>query len=153
MEQLERVFLQAQPDCEAFAELLDLEQQALINRDMPELEKLLSAKAPLVEALARHDLAIRTWCSQIGIAPGDGLEAHIKSSGPSQLIELYAAFQEALQHCQAANLRNARLVRHNQQATGHLLDLLRNQGEASQSVYDRQGVSSRSGNQRNLTKA
>ncbi|GGC87712.1 flagella synthesis protein FlgN [Halopseudomonas salina] len=153
MEQLEKVFLQAQPDCEAFAELLDQEQQALINRDMDELEKLLSAKAPLVDALAHHDLAIRTWCSQIGIAPGDGLEAHIRSSGAATLLEVYSAFQNALQRCQAANLRNARLVRHNQQATGRLLDLLRNQGEASQSVYDRQGVASRSGNQRNLTKA
>ncbi|WP_339845257.1 flagellar protein FlgN [uncultured Halopseudomonas sp.] len=153
MEHLEKVFLQAQPDCEAFAELLDLEQQALVDRDMAELEKLLAAKTPLIEALARHDLAIRTCCTQIGVAPGDGLEAHIKSLGAPTLLERYSAFQDTLQRCQAGNLRNARLVRHNQQATGNLLDLLRNQGETSQSVYDRQGIASRSGNQRNLTKA
>jgi flagella synthesis protein FlgN len=51
-----------------------------------------------------------------------------------------------------ANERNARLIRHSQQATGQLLDLLRNQGESSQNIYDSQGLSSRSGTPRNLTK-
>jgi len=153
MEQMEKVLPQARLDCEAFAELLDQEQQALIDRDMAELEKLLAAKAPLVDALARHDQAIRAWCAQIGVAPGDSLQNHIQSSNNPALLEQYITFQDALQRCQAANLRNARLVRHNQQATGHLLDLLRNQGESSQSVYDRQGLASRSGSQRNLTKA
>ena len=54
MEQMEKVLPQARLDCEAFVELLDQEQQALIDRDMAELEKLLAAKAPLVDALARH---------------------------------------------------------------------------------------------------
>ncbi len=152
MEHMENVFSQAQLDCEAFAELLDQEQQALIDRNMAELETLLAAKTPLVNALAHHDHAIRAWCTQIGVAPGDSLQHYIETSGSPALSERYMAFQDALKRCQAANLRNARLVRHNQQATGHLLDLLRNQGESSQSVYDRQGLASRSGTQRNLTK-
>lgn len=152
MEQMEKALYQAQLDCEAFADLLDQEQQALIDRDMTELERLLAAKAPLVEALARHDQTVRSWCIEIGVAPGDSLKTHIQSIDFPGLLERYTAFQEALQRCQAANLRNARLVRNNQQATGHLLDLLRNQGESSQSVYDRQGLASRTGSQRNLTK-
>lgn len=152
MEHMDKVFAQAQLDCEAFAELLDQEQQALIDRNMSELESLLAAKGPLVDALARHDQAIRAWCTQIGVAPGDSLQKHIETSSSPALAERYTAFQEALKRCQAGNLRNARLVRHNQQATSHLLDLLRNQGESSQSVYDRQGLASRSGTQRNLTK-
>lgn len=152
MEHMDKVFSQAQLDSEAFAELLDQEQQALIDRNMSELENLLSAKAPLVDALARHDYAIRAWCTQIGVTPGESLEQHIKSTESLALAQHYDAFRDALQRCQAANLRNARLVRHNQQATGHLLDLMRNQGESSQSVYDRQGLASRSGTQRNLTK-
>jgi flagella synthesis protein FlgN len=153
MEQMEKLLIQAQLDCEAFAELLDQEQQALIDRDMPELERLLAAKAPLVDALSRHDRAIQTWCSQLRVAPGDELRHHIQSSDSASLLQSYTAFQAALQRCQASNLRNARLVRHNQQATSHLLDLLRNQGESSQSIYDRQGLASRSGSPRNLTKA
>lgn len=153
MEQMEKVLIQAETDCEAFAELLDQEQQALIDRDMAQLEKLLAAKAPLVDALSHHDQAIRGWCTRIGVAPGDSLAQHIQSSGSPALLERYSAFQHALQRCQAGNVRNARLVRHNQQATSHLLDLLRNQGESSQSVYDRQGLASRSGAPRNLTKA
>jgi flagellar biosynthesis/type III secretory pathway chaperone len=152
MEHMNKVFSKALLDCEAFTELLDQEQQALIDRNMSELETLLNAKTPLVDALACHDHAIRAWCSQIGVTPGESLEQHIRTAGTPELVEPYAAFREALQRCQAANLRNARLVRHNQQATGHLLDLLRNQGETSQSVYDRQGIASRSGTPRNLTK-
>jgi flagellar biosynthesis/type III secretory pathway chaperone len=152
MEHMDKVFTQALIDCEAFADLLDQEQQALIDRNMSDLEMLLNAKTPLVDALTRHDHAIRAWCSQIGVSPGENFEKHISASGTPELVGNYSAFREALQRCQAANLRNARLVRHNQQATGHLLDLLRNQGESSQSVYDRQGIASRSGTPRNLTK-
>lgn len=152
MEHLHALFITAEADATAFVALLDLEQQALIDRDMTELEVLLSRKAPLVSALSEHDQTIVAYCQQAGISPGDSLEEHLGASGSAELMAAYQLFKKALQDCQTANARNARLIRHNQQATSQLLDLLRNQGESSDHVYDSQGLSSRSGTQRNLTK-
>lgn len=152
MEHMEHTFVQATADCTAFLTLLDLEQQALINRDMGALEALLTDKAPLVAALSRHDQAILVFCQELGIDPGPGLKQHIAALGSDALQASYAAFTAALQQCQQANERNARLIRHNQQATTQLLDMLRNQGESSQTIYDRQGLASRPGSPRNLTK-
>lgn len=152
MEHMEQTFDQAAADSVTFLELLDAEQQALVNRDMVALEKLLADKAPLVNALAQHDQAILSFCQQLSIEPGAGLQDYISAHGSASLQASYAAFKQALQKCQQANERNARLIRHNQQATSQLLDLLRNQGESSQNIYDRQGLASRTGSQRNLTK-
>ncbi|UAW97447.1 flagellar protein FlgN [Halopseudomonas nanhaiensis] len=149
---LQTIFDQAIQDCQQFLDLLDQEQDALGRHDMPELERLLDLKSPLIKALSLHDQAIAGWCQQTGKRPEQSLEHFIASLGQPQLVEGYDAFREVLERCQSANQRNARLVRHSQYATGHLIDLLRNQGESSQSVYDRQGLTSRSSSQRPLTK-
>lgn len=153
MEHLNVLFSSARDDADAFAALLDLEHNALVNRDMPTLESLLEDKAPLVARLSQHDRAIITYCQQAGIQPGQSLEEHLRNTQTSVLLNTYQAFKESLQRCKIANDRNARLIRHSQQATGQLLDMLRNQGESSQNVYDSQGLSSRSGTPHNLTKA
>lgn len=150
---LQTIFDQAIQDCQQFLELLDREQEALNHHDMPELERLLDAKSPLIKALSLHDQAIAGWCKQAGKRPEQSLQDFVAVLGQPQLVESYEAFLDALQRCQTANQRNARLVRHSQHATGHLIDLLRNQGESSRNVYDRQGLTSRSGSQLPLTKA
>ena len=153
MEHMSTVFSQARQDAEAFTALLDLEHQALVDRDMTALEALLADKAPLITALSQHDQSISSYCQQMGVAAGESLEHHLSQHASASLLADYRSFKDALQQCQHANDRNARLVRHNQQATGQLLDLLRNQGESSQHVYDNHGLASRSANPRNLTKA
>lgn len=152
MEHLNTLFSTAKVDAESFTALLDQEHKALVDRDMPALELLLAEKAPLVTSLARHDRVIITYCQQVGIQPGESLEHHLATTQTAELLSTYHAFKDALQRCKTANERNARLIRHSQQATGQLLDLLRNQGESSQNIYDSQGLSSRSGTPRNLTK-
>ncbi|WP_022963251.1 flagella synthesis protein FlgN [Halopseudomonas pelagia] len=152
MEHLNTLFSAAKIDAEAFTALLDQEHKALVDRDMPALEELLAEKAPLVSALSQHDRAIIAYCQQAGIQPGESLEQHLAVTQPLTLLSTYQAFKEALQRCQIANERNARLIRHSQQATAQLLDLLRNQGESSQNIYDSQGLASKSGTPRNLTK-
>lgn len=150
---LETIFNQAIQDCQQFVALLDREQEALSRQDMAELEQLLNEKSPLINALSLHDQAIAGWCQQSGKAADQSMESFIASLGQPGLAQSYQSFRDALQRCQTANQRNARLVRHSQQATSHLVDLLRNQGESSQGVYDRQGLTSRSGILRPLTKA
>lgn len=152
MEQLNALFSAATTDADNFTALLDIEHKALVDRDMPALEKLLAEKAPLVSKLSQHDRTIIAYCQQAGIQPGASLEQHLATAQPPELLSTYRAFKESLQRCQSANERNARVIRHSQQATSQLLDLLRNQGESSQNIYDSQGLASRSGTPRNLTK-
>lgn len=153
MEHLNTLFSAAQADAQAFSALLELEHQALIKRDMAALETLLAEKSPLVTTLAQHDRAIISYCQHAGISPGANLEQHLAATETAELLDAYQAFKDALQQCKLANERNARLIRHSQQATAQLLDLLRNQGESSQNIYDSQGLASRGSAQRNLTKA
>ncbi|QIB51613.1 flagella synthesis protein FlgN [Pseudomonas sp. OIL-1] len=150
---LKQLFDQAVSDCEQFVELLDREQQALIQNDMVTLESLLTSKAPLVSALNSHDQQINDQARQLGKIPEQTMEAFLEPLGQMELIESYQSLRQHLTRCRDANLRNARLVRHSQHANSHLLDLLRNQGESSQAVYDRQGLATRSHSQRPIIKA
>lgn len=150
---LQLLFDQAVTDCEEFAALLDREQEALIQNDMVTLESLLSSKAPLVSALNSHDQQINDKARELGKSPEQSLETFVDTLGPSELVESYRTLRQHLNRCRDANLRNARLVRHSQHANSHLLDLLRNQGESSQAVYDRQGLATRSHSQRPIIKA
>lgn len=150
---LQQLFDQAISDCDQFAELLDREQEALIQNDMVVLESLLESKAPLVSALNNHDQQINEQARLIGKAPDQSLEVFVATLGKAELAESYQSLRQQLIRCRDANLRNARLVRHSQHANSHLIDLLRNQGESSQAVYDRQGLATRSHSQRPIIKA
>jgi len=153
MNQLQVTLEEAIRDCESFADLLDREQDALLQQDMTGLQNLLEDKTPLLHALNRHDKSLHSLAEQLGKRPGEGIEEFVRNFSGGALLATYERFKDQLVRCQSANLRNARLVRHSQHANSHLLDLLRNQGESSQGVYDRQGLTSRSGTQRPLTKA
>lgn len=153
MEQFEHLFANASQNCLDFADLLDRERDLLIARDMASLEVLLAEKAPLINTLTEHDQLISRLCKEHGILPGPDLEQWVLTHASDTVKQQFQSFKDALERCNSANERNARLVRHNQQATGHLLDLLRNQGESSQHVYDSQGITSRGSNNRSLSKA
>ena len=56
-----------------------------------------------------------------------------------------------LEQCQQANLRNGRIIRNNQHATGRLLDILR--GQDTPSLYDRRGGATQGSRQRPLSQA
>ena len=140
MEQFEHLFVNASQNCLEFADLLDRERDLLIARDMANLEILLAEKAPLINTLTEHDQLISRLCKEHGILPGPDLEQWVLTHASDPVKQQFQSFKNALERCNSANERNARLVRHNQQATGHLLDLLRNQGESSQHVYDSQGI-------------
>ncbi len=153
MNQLQATLEEATQDCEAFVELLDREQQALLQQDVAQLQSLLEDKTPLLQALNRHDRQLHALAQREGKRPDQTLESFVTEHPDAAVFPAYDRFKAQLGRCQEANQRNARLIRHSQNANSHLLDLLRNQGESSQGVYDRQGLTSRSGSQRPLTKA
>ncbi|TVP89372.1 MAG: flagellar protein FlgN [Pseudomonadaceae bacterium] len=152
MQQLATLLSNANQDCLAFLALLDDEQQALIDSNMPALEALLERKSSLIARLAEHDHQINNWLTAEQI-PSGGLRDHLATLADTSLQTAYTEFLANLDQCQEASNRNARLVAHNQHSTRHLLDLLRNQGETTQNVYDRQGLTRGPGGQRTISKA
>tara|TARA_R110000764_G_scaffold34761_5_gene77591 strand:+ start:43843 stop:44301 length:459 start_codon:yes stop_codon:yes gene_type:complete len=151
MHQLNAILQQADQDCERYLALTERERDAIVQQNMDELEKLLQEKRPLIDALAHHDQSIKSYCNAHQVA-AQNLQNHVASLGDTDLHAAYQRFLDNLEQCKAANDRNARLVRHSQNSTSSLLDLLRNQGESGQNIYDQLGNRSRSGISRDLTK-
>lgn len=153
MQDLSELFARATQHCEQFAELLDQEKQALLDQDMPTLDALTKAKAPLIESLAADGQALAAHCEQLGKPETVSLTDFIDSLNTPALARHHAEFLDGAERCQSANVRNARLIRHSQHINSSLLDLLRNQGEASQNVYDRQGNARRTASHRPISRA
>lgn len=153
MQNLTELFARATQHCEQFSELLDQESQALLDQDMTALDGLTKAKAPLIESLTADQQAISARCEQLGKPEPTSLTEFIGSLNSPELAQYHADLLAAAEFCQSANVRNARLIRHSQHINSSLLDLLRNQGEASQNVYDRQGNASRTTSQRPISRA
>lgn len=153
MQDLSALFAQATQHCTQFAELLDQEYQVLLDQDMDTLDALTKAKAPLIAALIADEHALSAQCEKLGKPASHSLTDFIGSLNAPELVAQHADFLTAAERCQNGNLRNARLIRHSQHINSRLLDLLRNQGEASQNVYDRQGNASRSASGRPISRA
>ena len=107
---------------------------------------------PLIQQLNKHDQQINAWLTSRQITTGT-LSDFLATHADAGLQHTYQDFLARLQRCQQASERNARLLAHNQHSTRHLLDLLRNQGESTQNVYDRQGLTRGQGGQRVISKA
>lgn len=153
MQHLSELFAQATEHCQQFVNLLDQEKQALLDQDMTTLQALIDTKPPLIAVLNQAQHAIDAQLQQLGRPASASLSDFILGLNDAHLAEQHAAFLEAAQACQNANLRNARLIRHSQHINRSLLDVLRNQGEPSLNVYDRQGNASRPGSGRPISQA
>lgn len=153
MQYLSELFATATEHCQAFVDLLDQERQALLKQDMAGLQALIEAKAPLITALNATEQALEKELQQQGkpleLSPGD----FIRSLNDAALTAQHTEFLNSAQACQDANQRNARLIRHSQHINSTLLDLLRNQGETSLNVYDRQGNANRTLTGRPISRA
>lgn len=153
MHQLTTLFAQAAQHCEQFLQLLEQEKQALLEQDMLALEALTQAKTPLIAQLQADEHLITRHCQDLGRSEESSLTEFINSLGDAELIAQHADFLAAAERCQQANVQNARLIHHSQHINSSLLDLLRNQGETSQNVYDRQGNKARGPAHRPISRA
>ena len=153
MQHLSELFARATEHCQEFVDLLDQERQALLEQDMVTLQTLVEAKTPLIASLNAVEKALEQQLQQLGkpveASPGD----FIRSLNDASLAAQHADFLNSAQACQDANLRNARLIRHSQHINSTLLDMLRNQGETSLNVYDRQGNANRALTGRPISRA
>lgn len=134
-------------------ELIDVEFQALGERDLPRLEKVLGEKLPLLSLLDQHGTARSTLLRQQGLsADKAGLQAYADrhATGPG-ILARSDELSALLQQCREANQRNGRLIRANQALLQGVLGILR--GGDTPGLYDSRGSAARIGQQRPLSQA
>lgn len=138
---------------ERLLELIDNEFQALSDRDLPRLQNLLADKQPLLNLLDQHGQQRSQVLRGLQLsADRAGLQAlAAQSSQGAQLLARGDQLSELLERCQAANLRNGRLIRSSQASTRNMLGILR--GNETPSLYDSRGSAARIGQQRPLSQA
>jgi flagella synthesis protein FlgN len=138
---------------EQLLELVDEEYQALGERDLARLQSILKKKQPLLAQLDQHGRARSQLLLSLQLsADRAGLQAFAeRSSQGAELLERGDQLQALLERCQAANLRNGRLIRSSQASTSSMLGILR--GGETPSLYDSRGSTARIGQQRPLSQA
>lgn len=139
---------------EQLAELIDREFTALGERDLKQLDSLLSAKTPLLALLDQNAKARSQLLLELGLtADRAGLQSVAANSGVgSDLLTQSEALSLLLERCQAGNLRNGRLIRTSQASTRSMLGILRG-NDSAPTLYDSTGGTSRTGQQRPLSQA
>ena len=134
-------------------ELIQAEFAALGERDLARLDQILSAKLPLLSQLDQHGR--QRSQGLIGLQLTADLTGLQQFAAQSTLgADLLARSDELgtlLEQCQAANLRNGRLIRANQSTVGSVLGILR--GNETPSLYDSRGSTARIAQQRPLSQA
>lgn len=139
---------------EQLAELIDREFTALSERDLKQLDSLLSAKTPLLALLDQNAKARSQLLLELGLtADRAGLQSvAANSSIGADLLTQSEALTQLLERCQAGNLRNGRLIRTSQASTRSMLGILRG-NDSAPTLYDSTGGTSRTGQQRPLSQA
>ncbi|RYJ61253.1 flagella synthesis protein FlgN [Pseudomonas songnenensis] len=135
-------------------ELIDQEFKALSDRNLAELEVLLTKKQPLLALLGQHGAQRSQWLiDQQLSADRAGLEnAASRSREGTSILEKAQLLEAELENCRSANERNGRLIRANQGALGSLLGILQGKDDTP-SLYDNRGGASRNKQQRPLSQA
>jgi len=138
---------------EQLLELIDTEFKALSDRDLPHLQSILTEKLPLLAQLDQHGKERSQLLTGLSFsADRAGLQAlAAQSSHGELLLERGDQLNALLERCQAANLRNGRLIRSSQASANSMLGILR--GNDTPSLYDSRGSAARIGHQRPLSQA
>ncbi|WP_339729269.1 flagellar protein FlgN [uncultured Pseudomonas sp.] len=138
---------------EQLLELIDTEFQALSDRDLPRLQSILTEKLPLLTLLDQHGKIRSQLLSNLNLSTDrTGLQTLAAQSNQGELLlERGDQLNSLLERCQAANLRNGRLIRSSQASAHSMLGILR--GNETPSLYDSRGSAARIGQQRPLSQA
>ena len=138
---------------EQLLELIDAEFQALGQRDLPSLDKLLGDKQPLLAQLQQHGNERSQLLHAAGLsADREGLAAlAARSALGAELLARSEELSALLQRCQDANLRNGRLIRANKATVSKMLGILH--GGETPGLYDSRGGAARIASKRPISQA
>ncbi|WP_342243444.1 flagella synthesis protein FlgN [Pseudomonas sp. OTU5201] len=134
-------------------EVMDEEFQAMGERDLARLEKLLADKQPLLAQLDQHGRQRSQLLASLQLsADRAGLQKLAERSPLGEhLLNRSDELGELLERCKASNERNGRLIRANRASVSSMLGILR--GGETPSLYDSRGAAARIGQQRPLSQA
>lgn len=133
--------------------LLDQEFEVLSGRDLEALQLLLAQKQPALRILEQH-ASERSQLLLKNNATSDlkGFqEFAARSPLASKLLDSSTQLNTLLEQCQAANLRNGRLIRSNQTSVNSMLNIIR--GTDTPSLYDKTGSAASTHKQRPFSQA
>lgn len=134
-------------------ELIDNEFKALTERDLPQLEQILSDKQPLLALLDQHGRLRADTLQALGLSVDRAGLAALAERSPvgADLLACSATLSDVLEQCQAGNLRNGRLIRASQTSVDNTLAILR--GQETPGLYDSRGGAAKIPRQRPLSQA
>lgn len=134
--------LQDTQSCEALLKLLNEERDALRDRNMDELERILTAKSSHLESL-EHSSAERSRLAHSfsGGSDQQNWRSLIDELGDEKLNESWLKLKDLLRLCKLENEVNGKLLSRNHQIYARLLELVRGQTQ-SPSLYNARGSSS-----------
>lgn len=143
-------------DIETAQQLLSLLEQefaALSERDLNALQVLLVKKQPALRILEQHTAERGQLLLQNNTtADLQGLqEFAARSPLQPQLLDSSSQLNTLIEQCQAANLRNGRLIRSNQTSVNSMLNIIR--GTDAPSLYDKTGSAASTNKQRPFSQA
>lgn len=135
-------------------ELTEQEFQALSERKLPELEQLLAAKQPILAVLAQHASQRSQLLASRKLPPSrEGLVSLVANHPLSgEILASADALGQCLEHCQALNQRNGRLIRNSQTAIGSMLGILRGRSDTPD-LYDSRGGTRKGSSNRPFSQA
>ncbi|WP_163834430.1 flagella synthesis protein FlgN [Spartinivicinus ruber] len=127
-------------------ELLEQEQHALRERDLEQLNQLLTTKNECLNRLGHTAQNRSELLKQAGFTPNDaGLEQWLVSLPSSQQADSRKSWQSVksrLAYCQTLNEINGCVINRLQQTLHQLLTIYRGQSQASIKLYGAQGDTS-----------
>lgn len=135
--------------CEALLKLLNEEREALRERNMDELERILTEKSSHLEALEQSANQRSQLARQYAASSGAGSDQEswrelISSMKDENISESWLKLKDQLRVCKLENEVNGKLLTRNHQIYSRLLDIVRGQTQAP-SLYTSRGNSSSSG--------
>jgi flagellar biosynthesis protein FlgN len=147
------LFTQDIDTAERLLELIDEEFTVLGERDLPRLQSILAEKLPLLTRLDQHAKARSQVLLGLKLsADRTGLQVVATNSARGEeLMSNGDRLNGLLERCQAANLRNGRLIRSSQASITSMLGILR--GGETPNLYDSRGSTARIGQHRPLSQA
>lgn len=139
--------------CTTLLETLEQEFTALNERNLEQLQKLLDSKHPKLVQLNQNAGERSRYLQKQGLSADlQGFKQFAQNSPLySELMAQHEQLAQLIEQCQAANLRNGRLIRTNQISVGSALNIIRGNNEPS--LYDKSGSTAPKNIRRTFTSA
>lgn len=141
--ELHQVFRDDVSALRSLVALLREEREAIISRDVTELERVTGAKGEYLDQLEQSSRVRDGLLERIGItAEPDPMHRFATDQATLDVVpefhETWLQLKDALGNVRRENIINGRLVSRSRQTLNHLIDILRGKADAP-SLYGREG--------------